>query len=569
MIVSLLALAAVATIRVGRLHVAETRHSIQAQLNANAALEIALHRIENNPTWRNDLATSAWDASTPLDEGTFRISGTDPIDDNLLDDDYEPVKLEVSGASGPANHRLGVELRTQMRGIRSLEAALHSGGNLTFTAANPVTSNGIVSANGSITGSTGSHVTADFEAATTITGGTFVGPTTTSGEWPRDMPDQSDVFSYYLANGTVINANDLPLLGKNLLSNPGFENGTTGWEDNGDADIESEIDLSKVRPGGIKSIRVKSRDGADDGIRSETQIDLQTNGQYQLKAWIYTKNGGDDNFRIGIRTLASIDTPLTGWFPSLEDDWIEISVNFPWTQASVQGHLFIESKDGNKDFWVDDVLFRKNDDEANARSIDRILISPTSFLTTAGNQTNAQGIYVIQCAGQRLVIRNSRIVGTLVVIDPGPSSRVEEAVNWQPKKVDSDNPADPNMPALLVNAPFNIVCSVANLTESGSSPTNFNPSETPYPYPSGAFDANMGGSYPCLIRGIVYTTGHLTIFNASKFDGVVLSAGNISVNGANSSFKYDPIYLEQNPPPGFRERPQFEIVPRSITRIVD
>jgi hypothetical protein len=63
----------------------------------------------------------------------------------------------------------------------------------------------------------------------------------------------------------------------------------------------------------------------------------------------------------------------------------------------------------------------------------------------SGAPTNAQGIYWIDCAGNKLVIERSRIVGTLLVTNPGAGSCINNGpINW--------TPAVAGYPALLVDA---------------------------------------------------------------------------------------------------------------------
>ena len=72
-------------------------------------------------------------------------------------------------------------------------------------------------------------------------------------------------------------------------------------------------------------------------------------------------------------------------------------------------------------------------------TIDKRVIAPQ--LNPFGNN-NPEGIYVIYCAGQQLCIKNSRIMGTLVLIDPAPSSSLEGSLRW--------DAAVANYPTLLV-----------------------------------------------------------------------------------------------------------------------
>jgi Tfp pilus assembly protein PilX len=74
-------------------------------------------------------------------------------------------------------------------------------------------------------------------------------------------------------------------------------------------------------------------------------------------------------------------------------------------------------------------------------TLEQCVLSPAS--NPFGGQTNALGIYVIDCGGQDLRIRNMRLFGTLVLLNAGSSSSIEDSVNMAP--------AIANFPTLLVN----------------------------------------------------------------------------------------------------------------------
>lgn len=171
------------------------------------------------------------------------------------------------------------------------------------------------------------------------------------------------------------------------------------------------------------------------------------------------------------------------------------------------------------------------------RVIDDVVISPAS--NPYGPTTNAQGIYIIDCAGQVIYMHGCRIVGTLVLLNPGSGSALgrSNAVNWEP--------AVPNYPALLVSGDMKIsaVSSVLNETSGSGS---FNPPGTPY---EGVEDTDTADSYPSVIKGLVYVSGNMTISNNSVFDGVVV-VGNTFTCSADPDLTYQPTFLN-DPPPGF------------------
>lgn len=183
-----------------------------------------------------------------------------------------------------------------------------------------------------------------------------------------------------------------------------------------------------------------------------------------------------------------------------------------------------------------------------ANQIQRQLISPYSNPYGA---TNPDGIYVIDGNGSSVAIRESRIVGTLVVVN---ASYVEitEQVNWEP--------AHPNFPALIVQGDIHFRPIDGTLRESEEG-INFNPPQTPY---MSATDSTLDDSYPSAIAGIVYCTGNMAIdgnnngFSAA-FHGVLVVAGSCVIEReAGAYIEYDPAARDA-PPPGFDSTPSNQI----------
>ena len=74
--------------------------------------------------------------------------------------------------------------------------------------------------------------------------------------------------------------------------------------------------------------------------------------------------------------------------------------------------------------------------------IERILLSPSS---NPYGPADPDGLYLIDCSGSKIDIRNCRIVGTLILVNPKDDSVIQDGLNWQP--------ARPDYPALIVDGP--------------------------------------------------------------------------------------------------------------------
>jgi hypothetical protein len=184
--------------------------------------------------------------------------------------------------------------------------------------------------------------------------------------------------------------------------------------------------------------------------------------------------------------------------------------------------------------------------------IEKVVISPAS--NPYGAATNTEGIYVIDCQNNDLVIRNCRIVGTLVLITPGSQSRVGDRTSG-----DVDNgrkihwvPAVSTYPCLLVQGSISLSFdgrASAVLSESSCS-SNFNPAGTPYPYPSGGTNTTMTDTYPSVIAGLVYVSGTVDGQGWWPRIDMLVVGGSYSAASDTLSLNYSSKYVAM-PPPGF------------------
>lgn len=168
------------------------------------------------------------------------------------------------------------------------------------------------------------------------------------------------------------------------------------------------------------------------------------------------------------------------------------------------------------------------------------------------------GIYVIDCTGEKIAIQNCRIVGTLVLLNPAACEVY--TVNWEP--------AVANYPALMVQGSAEFYCDVSGALEEGPPMSfNFNPPGTPYPYPDGESDTVNDDTYPIVIKGLVYISGDVNTWQSPAFDGVVV-VGNTMTANTSLDLTYESTFLN-NPPPGFRAPVQMKISPGSYKQVVD
>lgn len=185
-------------------------------------------------------------------------------------------------------------------------------------------------------------------------------------------------------------------------------------------------------------------------------------------------------------------------------------------------------------------------------TIEQVVISAANNPYGAG-VTNAQGIYVIDCLGQNIRIRNCRIVGTLLLLNAGSGSQIADSVNWSTTVA--------NFPALLVDGSLAFDFANAPLSETT---TSFNPPGTPY---EDNADTDLADSFPSVIAGLVYVSVNSTSNNHPVFDGVVVIGNALSVF-ADVDLSYRATYFG-DPPPGFVVYDKMKISSGSWTQRVD
>lgn len=168
----------------------------------------------------------------------------------------------------------------------------------------------------------------------------------------------------------------------------------------------------------------------------------------------------------------------------------------------------------------------------SGNKIEKVLLSPSS---NPWGTTNAAGIYLIDCGDKKIEITNSRFLGTLILVNPKSNSTFAGPCLMESLSQDA--------PALIVvgDMPFDL--GTGTLYEL-SLMTNFNPSGSPY---RGQSNTLAIDSYPTLISGIVYVTGHATVSSALTIEGSLLVGGKLNVS-APLTVRHVPIV---NAPIGF------------------
>jgi hypothetical protein len=176
---------------------------------------------------------------------------------------------------------------------------------------------------------------------------------------------------------------------------------------------------------------------------------------------------------------------------------------------------------------------------------------------------NSNGVYVIRASGD-ITLKNTRIYGTLVVINPGKKLTIDGQVNISPVRAD--------FPALIVsgNCVIQFTSSGTPLSESGQG-VNFNPPGAPY---AGVSDTNTLGTYPSEIRGLVHVTGTLNMAKDGVIRGAVLceSTGGLLTDAVYIQDDREIFYdsrLYTSPPRWYTSSVPMKVVSGSWVQVTD
>lgn len=178
------------------------------------------------------------------------------------------------------------------------------------------------------------------------------------------------------------------------------------------------------------------------------------------------------------------------------------------------------------------------------------------FINSYG-ETNSHGIYWIDCAGTSVRLRWSRSMGTLVLLNAGPSTRVEdvllfqvEAQNYPVLMVQGDLKIDLNGPLYGQTVPEGLV-------------HNHNPPGLPY---EGVEDNDTYDVYPARLDGVVYATGVIEVTDNSTIHGCLI--GNEVIIDSNETLTVEHReYAANYPPPGFSAGQGVRILPKTWRRV--
>jgi hypothetical protein len=188
----------------------------------------------------------------------------------------------------------------------------------------------------------------------------------------------------------------------------------------------------------------------------------------------------------------------------------------------------------------------------NSRDLKDVFLSPTS--NPLSGTRNPGGVYIVDCAGESLTIKDMRLLGTLVLLNAGSNTKVDDGVILQPAKT--------GYPVLVVNGPLKLAIDEPIIKEDNK--VNFNPPGSPI---NGISNSTITDTFPTLVTGVIYASGAVEIDGKFSLQGSVIAGGSMIVKGTLTVGRtLDPLMF---PPPGFRDRMIMAVVPGSWRRLID
>ena len=142
----------------------------------------------------------------------------------------------------------------------------------------------------------------------------------------------------------------------NLLTNPGFENGTDGWSDRS---CQIEVVTTPVHSG-AKSVRVFGRTELWQGIK-QSLLGKVTNGQtYKISAWVRLENSDSDTVTISIEQTDDNGTKYKNVASVMAGNagWVQLSGDFKLDASGTLKTLdiYFEGPPSDTNVFVDDVV---------------------------------------------------------------------------------------------------------------------------------------------------------------------------------------------------------------------
>ena len=555
LIVVCLAIAGLQAVRLQRRINDESSQSANAEKLAQAGIEFAQHRILTDANWRS-FFTHGVPVTRNTTGGSFSVTLTDPKDGVIANQSTDPAVVTCTGTFGSASQKLTAYLEPQNQLFASCRSALYAPTSIAFNGCT-ITSNQWAYCDNQISNTANPDVNMNCLASNLIGNPNgFKQRKVQGGVWPMDKLDLvtssgTYVGKYYIDNSVVINASDLPTGGTEMIKNGHFDTNTANW-----SGVNCTLSRDTVQKrAGVASCRVSAQGFLSTPVQDITEHMIKGR-RYNVSLWIRTTEDQDISPIIALQGSGSV-LPVMKSGPvvvALSGEWTQISFNtdVTWTGTLTKAEFMISSE-RNSEYHFDSVSIMDAERQPGTRYIENVVLgsgnNPYGMKTVSSN-----GIYSINAGTEKLLIRDCRINGTLVM-QSANKVELRSALLWEP--------SGRNFPALIANAPIDDLTTKTALSEVTIG-INTNPASTPY---QGVSDTDATDTQPSQIMGAIVSTGNIVLDGVSTLSGPVYSGSTINVtsDNLNIDFQSDMIL---NPPPGFfAATPKMRLITSSVQTV--
>ena len=161
------------------------------------------------------------------------------------------------------------------------------------------------------------------------------------------VPGGPNEFTFKLPDDSNNNAN--------LLINPGFENGKTGWAGR---NCSIAVD-SNEKHSGLQSAKAFGRNDTWQGIKQSLIGKMENGKTYRISAWVKLENSDSNNIQLTIAQSDNIDTNYIHVAAGIgsNSNWVQLSGDFTLNYIGALGTLdvYFEGPAAGVNFYVDDV----------------------------------------------------------------------------------------------------------------------------------------------------------------------------------------------------------------------
>src|SRR5512138_1599408 len=148
-----------------------------------------------------------------------------------------------------------------------------------------------------------------------------------------------------------------PPPGTNLLTNAGFESGTTNWTVNGSGSLAAD---TSVVHGGTRSLLITGRTAAWNGPRQTVTSQLVSGATYSTNVWMRLQSGTATG-KVTVAVTANGSTSYIGLAQGAVNStgWTLLSGSaaISWSGTLSSAFFYAETTSGTASFYIDDAFF--------------------------------------------------------------------------------------------------------------------------------------------------------------------------------------------------------------------